>query len=76
MPKPPGIGFGITEGGDLRLSVTKSSRAEDLIYDAVQEAQSEGMTPTRFVSIARSAWSTTREEQTKHEDDEFKNLKV
>lgn len=75
MPKPPGIGFNIREGA-LTLGVTKSSRAEDLIYDAVQEAQNEGMTPTRFVTIARSAWETTREEQTKHEDDEFKNLKV
>lgn len=54
--------------------MTKTSRAEDLIYDAVAEAQGEGMTPTRFISIVRSAWSTTREEQATQEDKEFQRL--
>lgn len=73
MTKPPGVGIRIREGA-ISIGVATSSRAEDLIYDAVKEAQRENMTPTLFVRIARSAWSTTREEQATDEDKEFQNL--
>lgn len=75
MPKPPGIGLSVREGA-VTLSISKTSRAEDAIYDAVEEAQNEGMSPTRFVEIARSAWGTTREEQAAAEDREFQKLKL
>lgn len=52
MPKPLGIGIRI-EGDALTFGVTHATKAEDLIYDAVEQAMAEGLTPTQFTQRLR-----------------------
>lgn len=72
--KPPGIEMSLY-GGALRMGVTQSSRSEDKIWEAVQEAISEGWTPTRFIAEAREAWDYELGERAKAADAEFKRAK-
>lgn len=60
--KPPGVSLTMNEYGPS-LRVTRPSRAEDLIWEAVQEAQAEGRTPEWFVREVREAWAQARDDQ-------------
>lgn len=57
--KPTGISFGLDSAGDLHVGVTRSSRAEDAVWAAVEEAIDAGMTPERFKREAAQAWEET-----------------
>lgn len=63
--KPPGVGFAIS-GGAVVLRVTKSSRTLDAIWDAVQRAIEDGMTPEEFKREAAEAWAHELKEAAKH----------
>ena len=70
MGKPTGIELRLS-GDAVVLGVTRSSRAEDSIYEAVEDAIAASLTPTQFIRIAREAWEYNRKEQAKGEDSEF-----
>ena len=57
MSKPNGL--------SATLQVLKPSRAEDAIWDAVQEAIDAGMTPERFKREVMQAWMHELSEETK-----------
>ena len=56
MSKPSGISLGINGNGLPTMRVTPISRAEDAIWNAVQEAVDAGMTPTQFKREVIQAW--------------------
>ncbi len=64
MGKPSGIHLGMTSRGPV-LSVTAISRAQDAIWNAVQEAVDGGMTPEQFRREVVQAWA----EELKREKD-------
>ena len=72
--KPPGLEMSL-HGGSLHMGVTRSSRTEDKVWEAVEEAISEGWTPTRFIAEAREAWDYELRERAKHADAEFRQAK-
>ena len=65
MSKPSGISLGITAGGVPTMSVTHISRAEDAIWNAVQEAVDAGMTPEQFKREVAQAWTEELRAQAK-----------
>ena len=65
--KAPGVR--IYPDGSMR--VTKSTRAEDMIWDAVQEALNEGMSPKSFRLEVISAWEEASKERL---EDELREL--
>lgn len=64
--KPLGIEFAL-RGNDLTLQVSKSNRAIDAIWEAVDEATSANMDPKQFMGEVREAWDHYRKEQAKYE---------
>ena len=58
-------------GADLSLRVTGTGRAENLIWDAVEEAQIEGWSSKRFVAEFREAWEECRNRETEQELKDF-----
>jgi hypothetical protein len=54
--------------------IVKSSRTEDLIWDAVEEAVHAGWDPTRFVREARQAWANTLADDAEAANKEFDRL--
>jgi hypothetical protein len=70
MPKPPGIQLGNGPDGPT-LRVSRITRTEDLLWDAVETAQAEGWDAKRFVSEAREAWEDTRKRALRDELNEF-----
>ncbi len=64
MGKPSGISLGRSAQGPT-LSVTPISRAEDAIWNAVEEAFDAGMTPERFKAEVVQAWKEEFSRQSK-----------
>jgi len=64
MSKP----YGLT----ATMQVIRPSRAEDKIYEAVQEAICANMTVTDFIKEAREAWAYELREQAMFDDGTFK----
>ena len=63
MSKP----YGLT----AMMQVIRPTRAEDKIYEAVQEAICANMTVTDFIREAREAWAYEQREQARHDDNSF-----
>ena len=60
------LGIGITlEGSSVVLSVTKPSRAEDTIWEAVEEALCAGLSVEQFRREAATAWDYTIKQRAK-----------
>lgn len=72
--KPTGLEFRLAEGAVV-IGVTQSSRWEDAVYRAVEDAVSAGITPTLFIAAAREAWDYELSERAKHADSEFARMK-
>ena len=72
MSKPPGVTLTMDHDGP-RLSVTRSSAAEDAIWQAVQEAILRGWTPAQFIAEARESWAHELRENAKEADDGFRD---
>ena len=70
MVKPNGLYFGL-RGSALTMCVTNGSRAEDLIWEAVEEAISDGMDPTHFRREAAMAWQETLNNRAERESAEL-----
>jgi hypothetical protein len=64
--KPAGIAMGLNESG-ITLRVTRSSRATDQIWEAVEEAFLEGMTPETFMYEVRESWEQASKDKLKHD---------
>jgi len=75
VSKPPGIEMSIS-GGNLRMGVTRSSRAEDKIWEAVEEAVCAHMTPTQFMREAWQAWDYEMDQAQKAMNAEFSRMKA
>jgi hypothetical protein len=56
MSKPPGIALGMNEKG-LVMAVTRSTHAQDLVWDAVGQWQLEGGTPEQLKREMAAAWA-------------------
>lgn len=70
MAKPNGIG--LTERNGLpTLQAIYPSRAEDKVWDAVEEAICAGWNPKRFITEAESAWAEVLKRHHKAEMEEF-----
>lgn len=54
--KPSGIAFEFNNNGDPTFRVTRSSRAEDLIWEAARAAIDEGLSPQHFRTESANAW--------------------
>ena len=63
MSKP----YGLT----ATFQVIRPTRAEDKIYEAVQEAIASNMTPTDFIREARKSWAHELREQARFDADTF-----
>ncbi len=64
MSKPSGINIGMNERGPT-WSVASSSRVDNLIWEAVQEAILAGMTPEQFKREVADAWKYELSEESK-----------
>lgn len=65
----------MTVGRDgIGMHVTQSNRALDAVWDAVEEAQSAGMTPQQFMREAQQAWEYYLREKTRVETEAFRKL--
>jgi hypothetical protein len=63
VSKPLGIGFAVRDGA-LGFTSSMPSRAEDKIWEAVQEARCAGWTVAQFRSECAEAWDhDMRDEQ-------------
>ncbi len=71
MSKPHGLAITLDNSGNLGLKVRTPNRVEDLVWQAVQEAQLAGMTVKQFRLEVAEAWEHERKEQLK---DEMKEL--
>jgi hypothetical protein len=71
MAKPYGLSLGLTADGNLRAGVNHPSRAEDAIWNAVEEAIDAGMTPERFKLEAAQAWEETLHSRAKDAAEEL-----
>jgi hypothetical protein len=70
MSKPLGLGLSLNEG-DVTFRVAKPSRAQDKIWEAVQEAIAANMTPKQFIQEAWESWEHERTESVKAEGKQF-----
>ena len=72
MSKPNGVSLMIgPQGPELR--VAKITRAQDLIWDAVEQAQIERLSPKEFIAEVREAWKECAERTLK---DDLKELSL
>ena len=62
--KPLGLNMGFGKDG-LALSVTRPTRVEDAVWEAVEEAIAAGWTPERFRNEAADAWRERLQEEAK-----------
>lgn len=62
--KPSGIRLTAGAGG-IGLHVTRPSRVEDAVWEAVSEAICAGWTPEQFSSECAGAWDETLDESRK-----------
>lgn len=53
--KPLGLRLGIDESG-LRMSVSRPSKVEDAVWEAVEKAIEAGWTPQQFKNEISDAW--------------------
>lgn len=58
-------------GLTLFMQVVHPTRAEDKVWEAVQEAICAGWTPVRFMREAREAWHAAKEDEVKADDSAF-----
>lgn len=72
--KPPGIAFGLRDGS-LHVGVTHPSRAEDKVWEAVEEALLEGWTVAQFLHEVRSAWEDAKQRELKSDMDDFEKAR-
>jgi hypothetical protein len=56
----------------MSMQVVRPTRAEDKVWDAVQEAVAEGWTAKRFLAEARDAWADALKDAAKSDDDDFR----
>lgn len=63
MSKPLGLTVG--------LRVVIPSRAQDKIYEAVQEAIAESVDVASFIREARECWALVLKDAAKHADEQF-----
>ena len=68
--KPLGISLTVGATGP-RLGCSRPSRTEDLLWDAVEQAQIEGWTPKRLIAEMREAWEYQRKLDIEGELKEF-----
>ena len=68
--KPLGVSLRIQEGLPV-LRCAQPTKAEDAVYEAVEQAIEQGWTPRRFIAEARQAWQEFRNEAMKTEMKEF-----
>ena len=54
--KPNGVRIGIQSDGSPTMYVPKITRTEDKIWEAVEEAISEGWTPRQFRIEVEESW--------------------
>lgn len=73
MGKPPGIALGLS-GDGVHMGVTRSSEAEDKVWEAVEQALIENWTPDRFIREVREAWAQARKDLAEADDGEFKRM--
>lgn len=66
MSKPNGIDYGLDKGAPI-LTVSKITHAQDLIWDAVEQARKEGMTPKQFQNEVIGAWEESAERELEHD---------
>lgn len=69
--KPSGIALRMNERGDPVMSVTRSTRSTDMIWDAVREAIAEGMRPRAFLIEVEEAWRDALKEEAEDAMKEF-----
>lgn len=71
MSKPPGIALRIGLDGLPSMSVRHSTRAEDAIWDAVEEALNYNMSADEFIAEARAAWAEAMKNRARWDDMTF-----
>jgi hypothetical protein len=68
MSKPLGLSIGIGESG-LSFEVSRPSKVEDAIWEAVEQAIAHGWTPEQFKRECASAWSDRLRQDAKYADE-------
>lgn len=64
--KPLGVAMRLNHGS-LAIGVTHPSKTEDLVWEAVSAAISEGWGPRQFLAEVEQAWQQERRDQMKAE---------
>jgi hypothetical protein len=70
MSKPPGLAFRL-HGNSIVMGVTRSSRAQDAVFRAVEEALLEGWSVEDFRREARECWSLVLRERAEADEKEW-----
>ncbi len=71
MPKPNGLSIKMSLAGPT-FKTTQTSRWEDALWDAVEEARTLGITPERFKMELIQAWTESIKRDTEHIKSLFK----